>query len=69
MKIFYQNYITDKGINGNNPIRLNLQQTSGIFENLQLEEDNFFGLVDDYKKCISIIKQSYLKNKIIDLGD
>lgn len=55
MKIFYQNYTTDEGVDGNNPIELNLEETLEIFENLQSEEDNFFGLVDDYQKCIQFV--------------
>ncbi len=57
MKLFYQNYTTDTGVEGNTPIELDLHQVLEIFENLQLEEDNFLGLIDEKEKCIQFVNE------------
>ncbi len=57
MRIFYQNYTTDIGIDGNNPMEMDLRRALEIFEDLQSEEDNFFGLVDKNEKCIQFANE------------
>jgi hypothetical protein len=102
MNLFFQDYITDEGIASNDPIVADLDTAIDIFYELNDEEDNFFGLIDDsekciqfmfisedkwlvdipippdfnnlqkyatYEECVSIIKETFLENKIIRFLD
>ena len=47
MKIFYQDYCINEGIDANKPIEADLEFALELFYELTDEEDNFFGIIDD----------------------
>lgn len=47
MKIFYQNYRTREGIESSNPVEATLKQALAIFDSLDNETENFFGIIDN----------------------
>lgn len=55
MKVFYLDYVTDDEIPSDTPREINLEKAIDIFYNLNENEDNFFGIVDDKDKCIQFI--------------
>lgn len=47
MRIFYQDYYTDEGIDANDPIEADLEFALELFYELTDNEDNFFGIIND----------------------
>lgn len=57
MKLFYTNYITDEGIDPENPIEVETQYVVNIFLNMVDGKDNFLGLIDNKGNCIQFINE------------
>lgn len=58
MKIFYQNYRTREGIESSNPVEATLKQALAIFDSLDNETENFFGIIDNSDKTIQFVLES-----------
>ena len=52
MKVFYQDYTIDQGIESNDPREANLSLALEIFYELTDDENNFFGIEDSEERCI-----------------
>ena len=57
MKLFYTNYVTDEGIDSENPIEVETQYAVNTFLNMVDGKDNFLGLIDDKGNCIQFINE------------
>ncbi len=66
MKLFYQNYETDEGIDSGKPIEVDLAYATTIFHDLLGETENFLGLVDDDDNCIQFLYEAE-NNWLVDI--
>ncbi|MFH6951368.1 hypothetical protein ACHRV6_22965 [Flavobacterium sp. FlaQc-51] len=55
MKLFFYDYVTEEGFDSNEPMNTDLDTALDIFYELNDEENNFFGLIDDSEKCIQFM--------------
>ena len=55
LKVFYHNYDTNEGIDANKPQKASLELALDLFETLNQNVNNFFGIIDDNGKTIQFI--------------
>ena len=65
MKLFYTNYVTDKGIDSENPIEAEVDYAIKTFLELLDEIDSFIGLIDENGKCIQFVNEE--KQWLLDI--
>ncbi len=58
MKVFYQDYVIDEGIESNDPREADLSFALELFYELTDDKDNFYGIIDSEERCIQFAWES-----------